>query len=518
MRSGAAKFEHGIAVFVLLCCWFVPPRLLVFTSLHVNDIDFGIYLNLVWNIAHGHGFHSSILHRSHLGEHFSPIMALFAPVSWLGIAPWALLFAQGAAAAMTAFVLLAIAGREMRSVRVAHLRRGILVFLSIVFLFYRPFIEAWDFQFQPILLGAPIIALALRDITEGSARRIWLLAILLMLTRESAGLSVAGLGILLFARRDQRRNAVMLVAAGLISSAIVTAVLIPCFRHGPWEEHMARLAPAHDPWGKVLYAIKLLGPLGFTPVAAWPQLLAAVPGVLLNAASNLKFQYNCEAHYDAQSSVFLMYAAIIGAKKLASSLDFPHKPAGLAAIVKCAALALALLSVTLYTQIQWQSSHPVRRYARNWPTLESRRIIADLKPIAAIDSTYLLSADPVLGPHLCERHRYRTLYDADWPSRLEPSQIVVIRKKTRDCQDLITTGRLLALCETPQLRLLVVPPTTKEMLAELRRLTSASNWRWHEYGQLLPAPHTNVSGVSPVRNPDSSCLERRNHDLPSQAK
>lgn len=46
----------------------------------MDVFDIGIYSNLAYNLAHGAPFWSSILQKNHLGEHFSPIMAAFAPL------------------------------------------------------------------------------------------------------------------------------------------------------------------------------------------------------------------------------------------------------------------------------------------------------------------------------------------------------------------------------------------------------------------------------------------------------
>ena len=54
-----------------------------YNTFNIPTWDAGIYSNIVFNSSIGNFFYSSILEKNHLGEHFSPIMALFIPLYWI---------------------------------------------------------------------------------------------------------------------------------------------------------------------------------------------------------------------------------------------------------------------------------------------------------------------------------------------------------------------------------------------------------------------------------------------------
>src|SRR4051812_16208407 len=96
---------------VFLCFTSIPvilAKLLQPLFFRVHIFDTGIYGNLLWNLAHGRGYYSSVLERNHLGEHFSPIMALLVPFCYLLHPVYVLMAAQGICIAATMVLLLAI--------------------------------------------------------------------------------------------------------------------------------------------------------------------------------------------------------------------------------------------------------------------------------------------------------------------------------------------------------------------------------------------------------------------------
>jgi hypothetical protein len=58
-----------------LFSWAVLAR---HRTYHSEALDLGWFDQIVWNTAHGHGFRSSFVAYHTLGEHFSPVLLLFA--------------------------------------------------------------------------------------------------------------------------------------------------------------------------------------------------------------------------------------------------------------------------------------------------------------------------------------------------------------------------------------------------------------------------------------------------------
>src|SRR5262249_10223 len=103
-----AKIRLGnwfdVAVFLLLSALVIVAllvKLLQYYGFKIDDLDNGIYSNLVWNLVNGNWFYSGVLNRNHLGEHFSPIIVVFAPFFIVHPSPVWLLGAQGLAVGTT---------------------------------------------------------------------------------------------------------------------------------------------------------------------------------------------------------------------------------------------------------------------------------------------------------------------------------------------------------------------------------------------------------------------------------
>ena len=52
----------------------------MFDRFGLGAFDSGIYGNIAFNTSSGEPFNSSVLEKNHLGEHFSPIVTMFAPL------------------------------------------------------------------------------------------------------------------------------------------------------------------------------------------------------------------------------------------------------------------------------------------------------------------------------------------------------------------------------------------------------------------------------------------------------
>ncbi len=322
--------------------------------------DTGIYQDLVARLARGGGWSdgwSDVLWRGHFGEHFNPIVWLLAALYRLGSIPLAmpgpvfLLVVQGFAVGLTAVGLW-----QWR--RAVHAERstdrdadsdGALSAASsvhspldgaadrilggvwwVAIAAYAPLHAAWAGEFSPIVLGMPMVAFGL---AAAHARRwgwVWVWAVLLLTTRESAPLSVLGLAIYAGVVRGAWRQAAGLTVFAGLSAAVILGWVLPSFREasaaaatanpmagdfdGRWHQ-ADRLGPLNDLGNKGRYLVLLLLPLAGMPLFGWratTAFLAALPGILLNVATNTGNQYAVAHHYDAQLGVFVVVASGLG--------------------------------------------------------------------------------------------------------------------------------------------------------------------------------------------------------------
>lgn len=308
----------ALAIGVLMI--FAVPKWFQHTSLFTRLYDTGIYHNLVWNIANGNGFWSNVLDRNHLGEHVSPIVAGFAPLYWMvPDARW-LLVAQGLALGATVLLAGYFASVMARDLGRSP-RRWLVAVAMLMAALYRPFLGAYGFEFQPINLGMPMV---LAGLIALATRRWWLLAatvLLLMTTRESAALTLVGLGLVAALRfRQYKVSAVLMVAAGVFA-VVGMQVIMPMFRGDVDWGHNSRVGPLLD-WGtKWVYVFSLVAWLGFMPLLGWRVAISALPGAALNLMVHYQPQYSMNFHYDAQLGVFLVAGGVEGLVRLAPRIE-----------------------------------------------------------------------------------------------------------------------------------------------------------------------------------------------------
>src|SRR5215469_7840935 len=185
-----------VAVFFILSTLMIIAlltKILQYYSFQIADWDTGIYSNLVWNLVNGNWFYSGVLNRNYLGEHFSPIILVFAPFFVLYPSPVWLLSAQGLAVGTT-YVLLYFVGVKIFCEAKTNFAKPLALVFAIWAFFYRPLTSALLFEFHPSTLATPLLAAAVLALLHNRDRVLWLLVAFLLLSKENAPLAVLGLG------------------------------------------------------------------------------------------------------------------------------------------------------------------------------------------------------------------------------------------------------------------------------------------------------------------------------------
>ncbi|MEM6749811.1 MAG: DUF2079 domain-containing protein, partial [Planctomycetota bacterium] len=298
---------------------FAVPKWFQHASMFSHIYDTGIYDNLVANLATGRGYWSSILERHHLGEHFSPIVLAFVPLYWAWPDARWLLVAQGIGQAIAVLLAGRYAVALCRQRGAAAPAWLIATAIALAF-FYRPWLGAYAFEFQPINLGMPMTMAALVALAERRWRWFVAMCLLLATTRESAALTVAGLGVVAWLQQRRPRLAAGLVASSCVLAAFTMLVVMPAFRDQAAWAHVDRIAP-WDHWDdKALYLFSLVAWLLFLPLLGWRVAAGALPGVALNLSVHAG-QYSMNCHYDSQLGAFLVAGGVLGLVRLAPKLD-----------------------------------------------------------------------------------------------------------------------------------------------------------------------------------------------------
>ena len=114
--SPRAVVAGGVVLYVLLMGVIVLTR---HVALRTHALDLGYYVQVVWNLAHGHGAYVTLPPMHAWGDHFSPVLYLFVPLGWLAPGATALLLAQTVILAAGAVAMAGFAARRLGDTRLA---------------------------------------------------------------------------------------------------------------------------------------------------------------------------------------------------------------------------------------------------------------------------------------------------------------------------------------------------------------------------------------------------------------
>ncbi|MGI5226689.1 DUF2079 domain-containing protein [Actinoallomurus sp. CA-142502] len=339
-----------------------------------------------------------------LGDHFSPILALLAPLYWIHDGPQTLLVAQSVLLALTIVPLWAFTRRRLGS--------GPAYCVSAVYALAWPVAETLAFDFHEMAF-APVLSMLVLERHEAGRR--WQSAAAagaLLLVKEDMGLLVAGFGLYLLTRPGERRRAAFLVVAGVFWTWLASRVLIPAFGGSAdyyWAydalgrdlPHAASGALTH-PWTvgrllvtphvKVTTMLWLVAPLLLLPLLS-PITLAVLP-LLAERMLSSRFGHWWEPrfHYNVALAALLVAAGVDGAARLGRLL--PRLRAE--HVWPVAALAATLAVVPHFAFAKFAERGFYRRDAR-------ARAVAAILP--AIPDGALVEAPNGVGPQLSGRTR-----------------------------------------------------------------------------------------------------------------
>ncbi len=302
-------------------------------------------------VSDGEGAHFLLL-----ADHWSPVLALFAPLYWIHDSPATLLVAQG--------VLFALAIPPLWAYTRRQLGPGAAYFVCVAYALSLPVMEAVIFDFHEVAFVPVLTAVMVERFDVVPARGGdppeppatggdpppqtppaplapqaplggILAAVALLLVKEDMGLLVAGFGCYLLLTR-RRWTGLAFVVGGLAATWVATHLLIPAFGgsasfYWAYDQFGSSLGsaligvithPLHalrvfvTPWVKARTMIGLLATFGFLPLAS-PMLVAVLPLLAERMlASGYPLWWQAKFQYDAFVVMMLCCAAVDGAARL----------------------------------------------------------------------------------------------------------------------------------------------------------------------------------------------------------
>ncbi|MCD7441615.1 DUF2079 domain-containing protein [Streptomyces lincolnensis] len=278
-----------------------------------------------------------------LGDHFSPVTALLAPLYRLFPSPVTLLVAQAALFALSAVpVTRAAAGLLGR-------RRGLA--LGAAYGLSWGVQRAVDFDFHEICFAVPLIAFSLEAVLARRWRHALCWALPLVLVKEDLGLTVAAIGVVvaLRARGAAPRTvpyALAVALFGAVATALTLTVVIPAFNTTGAYDYWDKVGEAGGPWDglgtKLRTLAWLLIPTSGLFALRSPLLLVALPTLGWRFLSGDPHYWGTDWHYSAvlMPVVVLALADALSTARHSPSARVRSYASHLPAAVVAAALAL----------------------------------------------------------------------------------------------------------------------------------------------------------------------------------
>jgi len=336
--------------------------------------DLGIFTQAINNYAHfrapiadihGPGFNV-------LGDHFSPALAVLAPLFWIWQSPVVLLAAQAIAFGWSAVPITRL-GRE-------RLGAWTGTALGVAYGLSAGLLHATRVDFHEVAFAVPLLAYALVAVVEERWRAVAWCALPLLLVKEDLGFTVSALGLLLILR-GARRIGILLAVAGIAGSALAVFALIPILAPGHRYAYFSQYDSAHAQtgfsavWGAFApsrwtagFGTKVHTLLALGTATAFAGLgssiaLVALPTLGWRFVSAQSLYWGTTYHYDAVLMPIMFVAAIEACARWSQTHGFRHwfsVVAPVAALVISTTYAFSSPLHPLFQRATWTTT-PLQR-------------------------------------------------------------------------------------------------------------------------------------------------------------
>lgn len=205
-------------------------------SRHFNYLssinDLGHFDQGIWGFLHGSPFLNTDTFSfkiNSLGFHFTPVLAFFVPAYLLTPNAGWLIISQSLALAFASWPIFFLAKEIFQSGKVSFI--WAIIFSLNAFVLNA---AAWDFH--PVTLAVPFIALAYLAVEKKNFRLLLLCCFFIFLCMEHFGLAAVGFGILWGIKYKDIKRPLVLIALGVTHVVVVLSFIMPYF--SPLGKHL----------------------------------------------------------------------------------------------------------------------------------------------------------------------------------------------------------------------------------------------------------------------------------------
>lgn len=399
-------------LFLLIFLFFFLSRACFHYNLKTDYCDEYFFDNPFWNTTQGRPLWLSIEDRSFLGNHFSPVLFVFALPYFIHPSPLWIFFVQALLIAGIAAIILHFGGQQLK-----HSEDKLLVLLLLTNVSLR-YMGLTDFHMDNVMAFLLTIALYVL-FTYKNIFWTTLLFISCFLAKETAGILIASYGLfLIFGIGSLRLNVsaskqetatfsrwfpgIFLIILGLGGTIYLVKNVIPVFNpsnafiFSHYYSHFGNTISEQAAFiflhplkslgfivngQNILYLFLLFAPLGFIPFFSATTLLIGLGPLMQNLLSNYRFQQDITTQYSTILVPVLFFALILGIKHLQDNgrwADYKKR-------IRPVIIFFAGLSILAFLILQAKLYIPSAR------TFTAHKIMRQIPPQASLSaSTHLL--------------------------------------------------------------------------------------------------------------------------------
>ncbi len=213
-----------ILIFEMLIFTIVFSYLAILRHNRVNSAkyDLGLFDQIIYNIAHGRLFESTIKGFNYLGDHFSPILIIFAPLYWIWEDVRILLIAQVVIVSLSGYYAGLLSYYLTKDVKLsASFCLAILANANIILIVL--------FDFHPETISVFLFTYIIYHFTAGNIKRVFIGSLIALTIKEDVSITVFFTG-LVFTILSKNRRYLILSASSALYFILVMKVFIPHFR------------------------------------------------------------------------------------------------------------------------------------------------------------------------------------------------------------------------------------------------------------------------------------------------
>jgi uncharacterized membrane protein len=366
-----------------------------------NAFDLGIFDQAIWLASRFEAPASTVSGFTNvLGDHFSPIVLLLAPLYWIAPRAETLIVAQAVLFAVSIVPVARFLRRRLNPTPALLVAAAYGMFWGLQ---RAAAFDVHEVAFAPLLIAILVVA-----IDERRWRLMWTAAVGIALIKEDLFPLLVFAGVYLGLRGEPRRGAVL--AAGSVAAFVLVVQAIAPALSASGYQHAGSFAEAvRQPWrvpallvtppAKLYTALMWLAPFALLPVAS-PLSILLIAFALVRLLSSSAAHWGTSFHYSAPLAPVLAMSAADGLARIASRAPTESRRRRTQTMLAGSCLLLSLFLPG--HQPFWKLFDPAS-YRAGEVHLAGRRAIAAVPRDASV------VAQGMVVPHLSQRREIYVL-------------------------------------------------------------------------------------------------------------